>query len=89
MRAVGFGRRKLGWFVLIENAFLLIVGIGAGCLAATLSILPHALAQSPEVPWLTLAYTLILVYVIGMIASVAAIFAALRIPLLPALKEEG
>ena len=88
MRALGFGRRKLSWFVLIENAFLLIVGIGAGCTAAMISILPHLLKQSPEVPWASLLYTLLLVFAVGMTASVAAILSTLRIPLLPALKSE-
>ena len=88
MRALGFGRRKLGWFVLIENGFLLTVGIGAGCIAAMISILPHLLKQSPDVPWASLVYTLLLVFAVGMTASVAAILSTLRIPLLPALKSE-
>jgi ABC-type antimicrobial peptide transport system permease subunit len=89
MRAFGYQRKTLGWFVLIENAFLLIVGIAAGTVAATISILPHLLEQSPDVPLASLALTLLLVFIIGMMASITAIFSALRIPLLPALKAEN
>ncbi|MCI0414108.1 ABC transporter permease [bacterium] len=89
MRAFGYRRKTLGWFVLAENAFLLVVGIGAGCFSAGISILPHILAQSPEVPWQSLALTLLVVFAVGMTASVAAVLSALRIPLLPALKAEA
>ncbi len=89
MRAFGFRRKTLGWFVLAENAFLLLIGIGAGCFSAAISILPHILAQSPEVPWESLTLTLLIVFIVGMTASIAAVLSALRIPLLPALKSEG
>jgi putative ABC transport system permease protein len=89
MRAFGYRRKTLGWFVLAENAFLLVVGIVAGCFSAAISIMPHILVQSPEVPWPSLVVTVLIVFIVGMMASVAAVNSALRIPLLPALKLEG
>jgi putative ABC transport system permease protein len=89
MRAFGYQRKTLGWFVLAENAFLLVAGIASGCFSAVISILPHILVQSPELPWQSLALTLLIVFIVGMLASVAAVTSALRIPLLPALKLEG
>ena len=89
LRAFGFRRRNLGWFVLLENAFLLLIGIATGSASATVSILPHLLAQNPQVPWSSLGITLVIVFAVGMMGSIAALTSTLRIPLLPALKSES
>src|SRR5947209_17970054 len=41
LRALGFRHSALGRLVLAENAFLLAVGLGAGTIAALLSVAPH------------------------------------------------
>jgi len=88
MRAFGFQRSTLAWMVVTENAFLLAVGIAIAFAAALISVLPHLLTQSSGIPWLSLIFTLALVFTVGMIASFAGLAVALRIPLIPALKGE-
>jgi hypothetical protein len=86
LRAFGFARRDLGRLVLGENAFLLLSGVGLGCAAALVAVSPGLVGR--QVPWGSLAATLVLVFAFGMLASVAAVAGALRTPLLPALKSE-
>jgi hypothetical protein len=88
MRAFGFPRKSLALLVLAENVFLLMVGITAGSLAALIAVAPHVVQNTAGIPWISLAVTLILVVAAGMTSSSAAVFSALRIPLLPALKAE-
>ena len=86
LRAFGFRRASLGWLVLAENAFLLFVGLGIGTGAALVGVAPR-LAQI-HTSWTGLALTLVVIAAVGMLASVAAVYGALRVPLLPALKAE-
>jgi putative ABC transport system permease protein len=88
MRAFGYQRKTLGWLVIAENGFLLLIGILCGSIAAGLASLPYILSRSPQVPWSSLSMTLLSVFVVGMFASLVAVRSALRIPLLPALKSE-
>jgi len=48
----------------------------------------HVLSSPEGVPYLSLSLILLLVLVVGMLASSKAVSAALRIPRLPALKAE-
>src|SRR5262249_53018764 len=43
LRALGYRRGTLGWLVLAENSFLLLLGLGLGALAAVVSVTPHVL----------------------------------------------
>ena len=88
LRALGFRRSTLGWLVLAENGALLLAGLGVGCVSALLAIVPQLLAAPREVPWGSLAVTLILVLATGMLSGLAALRPALRTPLLPALRSE-
>ncbi|HEV3079679.1 MAG TPA: FtsX-like permease family protein, partial [Gemmataceae bacterium] len=54
LRALGFRNSALGWLVLAENSFLLILGLVLGSLAALVSVAPHVLAGGGEVPWMQL-----------------------------------
>jgi hypothetical protein len=87
LRALGFRRSALGWLVLAENAYLLIVGLVIGTAAALLSVAPH-LAAGPGLPWLALAGLLLLVLLAGLLAGSFAVRATLRAPLLLALRKE-
>ena len=86
LRAFGFRRASLGWLVLAENAFLLLVGLAIGAGAALAGVAPR-LAQI-HTSWTGLGLTLAAIAAVGMLASVAAVAGALRVPLLPALKAE-
>jgi len=86
LRACGFRRASLGWLVLAENAFLLLIGLAIGTGAALIGAAPR-LAQI-HISWTSLGLTLAAIAVVGMLASVMAVSGALRVPLAPALKAE-
>ena len=88
LRALGFRRRSLGWLVVAENGFLLILGVLIGCVAAFVAVAPHLLEGSALVPWGSLTLTLVAILAVGTLACVAAVRSALATPLLPALKSE-
>ncbi len=88
LRAFGFRQSTLASLVLAENGFLLILGILLGAISAVVAVAPHILADASQVPWLSLSLTLVVVFVVGMLSSLAAVRAAIKIPLLPALKAE-
>ncbi len=86
LRACGFPRSSLVGLVLAENGFLLLAGVSIGSLSALLPSLPR-LVHVPF-PWTSVAGTLGVVLVVGMLASIAAVLGTLRAPLLPALKAD-
>ena len=86
LRAFGFRQSRLGWMVVAENAFLLIIGMVVGTVAAILAVAPRL--ASVHVPWTPLVATLVGVLAFGMLSSIAAVVGAMRTPLLPALKAE-
>jgi len=88
LRAFGFRRRTLAGLVVVENAFLLLVGLGVGGLAGLAAVAPHLLAGGGAVPWGSLGATLLAVFAVGLLASLTAVAATLRVPLLPVLKAE-
>ena len=88
LRALGFHRSQLARIVLAENGLLLFLGIFLGSLSALVAVAPHIFESSTPFPWVSLSITLSAVAVVGLTAGTAAIFVALRIPLLPALKSE-
>jgi ABC-type antimicrobial peptide transport system permease subunit len=88
LRAVGFGRNQLARLVLMENAVLLVLGLGSGILAALVAVMPHFLATNAKIPWLSLTGTLALVLLVGMLAGLAAARQVLKAPLLNALRED-
>jgi len=88
LRAFGFRRGILAALVVVENAFLLLVGLGVGGVAGLAAVAPHLAAGGAEVPWGALGATLLAVFVVGLLASLTAVAATLRVPLLPVLKAE-
>jgi ABC-type antimicrobial peptide transport system permease subunit len=88
LRAVGFRRRTLARLVMLENAILLLAGLGCGVLAAAVAVLPHFLLGGAAIPWVSLGTTLLVVLVVGLLAGLAAVRAALAAPVLGTLREE-
>ncbi|HEY1858766.1 MAG TPA: FtsX-like permease family protein, partial [Gemmataceae bacterium] len=88
LRALGYRHRVLGWLLLLENGFLLLIGLGAGVVAAVLAVAPHLLGSASNLPWLRLPVLLGLVLVVGLGSAAAALATTLRTPLLPALRRE-
>ncbi|MCA1567494.1 MAG: FtsX-like permease family protein [Acidobacteria bacterium] len=88
LRAVGYNARHLALMVVAENALLLFCGLLTGVLCALLAIAPAFYARGGRLPTASLAVLLALVVATGLAASVVATVAALRSPLLPALRAE-
>ncbi|MBI1915639.1 MAG: ABC transporter permease [Planctomycetes bacterium] len=87
LRALGYRRRTLGWLVLAENSFLLLLGLGLGTLAALCSVSPHLVVAGGSVAWGNLVGMLGLALVVGLAASAAATAATTRAALIPALRR--
>ncbi|RIK81015.1 MAG: hypothetical protein DCC68_09750 [Planctomycetota bacterium] len=88
LQAVGFRRRTLAQMVLVENAALLVAGLGTGVVAAVVAVLPHFFAGGAGVPWGTLSAMLGAIFVVGLLAGMSAVRATLRTPVLAALRGE-
>jgi hypothetical protein len=78
----------LAALVMIENALLLVGGLATGIIAALVAIWPQLASGGAEVPVESLATTLSLVLIVGLLAGLTAVRATLRAPLLPALRGE-
>ena len=87
LRAIGFRRSTLSGLLFVENGFLMAAGMAIGVAAAVVTSVPHVSVGG--LPWLSLLATLGLILGAGLAAGAAGILAALKTPLLPALKREG
>jgi hypothetical protein len=88
LRAVGYGRRHFGLMIVAENALLLACGLLTGTLCALLAIAPVVSSRGGRLPFASLGLLLAAVVASGLAASLVATAAALRAPLLAALREE-
>lgn len=88
LRAAGFRRSRLAWLVTIENAVLLVGGLGVGVAAAAVAVLPHLFGGEASLPIAALGGWLAIVLAVGLLAGLAAVRATLRADLVPALREE-
>ncbi len=88
LRAVGYRPEHLRTMVIVENAFLLIAGTVIGAACAFIAIAPAFLARGGHLPNPSLALLLLAVPAAGMIASLAAVRAIARAPLLETLRAE-
>ncbi len=86
LRAFGFRRRRLSLLVLLENVFLLGLGLAVGTFSAAVAALPYLMSGISQLPWKSLLATLAAVFVVGTLACAAAAARALRAHLIPALK---
>ena len=87
LRALGYRTASLQFLVIVENALLLVVGIGSGVVAALASVAPHV-ASGAAVPWVRLTGMLGLVLAVGFVVASAATAGILRVPVIPALRRE-
>ncbi|MFN2493910.1 MAG: ABC transporter permease, partial [Pyrinomonadaceae bacterium] len=88
LRAVGYNSRHFTLMVVAENAMLLFCGLITGILCALLAIAPVFFSRHAQLPGISLGLLLLAVLISGLIASLVATWAALRSPLLPALRAE-
>ncbi len=88
LRAVGYKSSHLAQMVIAENALLLLCGLATGAICAVLAIAPVFFARGGRLPNVSLGFLLLAVLISGLTASLVATWAALRSPLLPALRAE-
>jgi ABC-type antimicrobial peptide transport system permease subunit len=88
LRAVGYRPRHLAEIVLAENMLMLLLGLTTGTACALLATMPAVSLRGGGLPVPTLALLLGIVLITGVGASLAATAAALRSPLLTALRAE-
>lgn len=88
LRAVGLGTRKIAALVMTETAFLLLWGLASGTAAALLALWPHLSGRTADAPWLGGALTLLAVFAAGLLASLWAVRAAVRTPIVATLRGE-
>jgi ABC-type antimicrobial peptide transport system permease subunit len=88
LRAVGYDTSSFAVMVIAENALLLLCGLLTGVACALLAIAPVLSSRGGQLPLFSLGMLLSAVLFSGLLASLAATMAALRTPLLPALRAE-
>ena len=74
--------------VITENVLMLLCGLVVGFVCALLAIAPVFFERGGRLPNVSLGLLLLAVLLSGAIASLVATFAAVRSPLLPALRAE-
>lgn len=88
MRAVGYQSSHLSLMVLAENALLLGCGLLTGVVCAAVAIAPAFIARGGKLSMVSLGLLLLAVLATGLAASVVAVMAAVRSPLLTSLRAE-
>jgi ABC-type lipoprotein release transport system permease subunit len=88
LRAVGYRPEHLRTLVIAENAFLLIAGTVIGTICAFIAIAPAFFERGGHLPNPSLALLLLATPVAGMAASLAAVRAVTKAPLLETLRAE-
>ncbi|HEX6042888.1 MAG TPA: ABC transporter permease [Pyrinomonadaceae bacterium] len=87
MRAVGYNSSHFAVMVITENVLMLCLGLAVGFVCALLAIVPILIERGGK-PNVSLGLLLLAILVSGATASLVATIAALRSPLLPALRSE-
>jgi ABC-type antimicrobial peptide transport system permease subunit len=88
LRAAGFNTANISRMILAENLFMLAAGLVAGIVCAAIAVLPTVLQRGGSPPWLTVILLALGVTVVGVLASLLAVRAAVRSPILNALRYE-
>lgn len=87
LRAFGYQPSTLNRLVFIENALVLLIGLGVGIAAAGAAVAPH-IAANGQLPWQRLTLMLTGVIVVGLAASALAVRASLRSTIMQGLRKE-
>ena len=88
LRALGYTQPDFVTMVVAENVLLLVFGLAAGTVCALFAIAPAWIDRGGRLPLDTLIWLLLGVLGTGLLASIGATVAALRSPLLAALRTE-
>jgi ABC-type lipoprotein release transport system permease subunit len=88
LRAVGYESRDFTLMVLAENAVLLFWGLACGTLSALVAIAPALASRGGAFSLVSLSWLLVAVLASGIVASLLAVAASVRTPLLESLRAE-
>jgi putative ABC transport system permease protein len=88
LRAVGYNSTHFTLMSIAENVLILLCGLIIGTICALLSIAPVFVERGGRLPNISLGLLLLAVLLSGTIASLVATLAALKSPLLPALRAD-
>jgi hypothetical protein len=88
LRAVGYNSSHFATMVITENVLMLVCGLAVGFVCALLAIAPVLFERGARLPNVSLGLLLLAVLLSGAIASLVGTLAALRSPLLAALRSE-
>ncbi len=86
LRAVGFTRRQIAQMIVIENVWLLAMGLGIGIGAALVTVLPHYYFGSASVPWWELIGMFGFIGAVGLLTSLLASRSLFHAPLVESLR---
>jgi hypothetical protein len=86
LSAVGFRRSAVRHLILLETASLIALGLLVGAATALVAVAPNAIDSPGRIPWLSLAGTLALILVIGVVAAALAARSAVRGDLIESLR---
>jgi ABC-type antimicrobial peptide transport system permease subunit len=87
LQAMGYATGTLNRLVFIENALVLLLGLGAGVLAALAAVAPHMIGGG-SIPWMRLVLMLAGVLVVGLVAAGVAVMTSVRTPIVEGLRRE-
>ncbi len=88
LHAVGYRRGVLSGIIIAENALIMAWGLACGTIGALLAVLPVLHSRGNPFPLAKVSMVLLGVLLSGLTSSFLAVTAALRTPLLDALKSE-
>ena len=86
--AIGFSKKKVFKLLIIENGFLLILGIGIGISAAIIGILPSIMSPSYSIPGFYVLMLVVLVLFSGMLWIYFPARNAIKTNLISSLRNE-
>ncbi len=86
MRAVGFRRSTLAKMIVLENAWLLMIGLSIGIFSALFTTIPHWLVGTATAPWLELSLMFSLIIAVGLLVGFYASRIISKTPLLESLR---
>lgn len=88
LRAIGYTRKSLHIIILSEHTALLAGGILLGIVASLVATLPAIMTPGSKIPYFTILFLLIVVFLNGCVWTTLATFMATRGNLLSALRNE-
>ncbi|CAM2011456.1 ABC transporter permease [Acanthopleuribacter pedis] len=88
LRAVGFPQRRIMWMQFGEATLILVQGIAVGAVSATVAAIPQLLKVGLGAQTFEVAGTLVLVFCVGLLATLASVWQTASAPIVAGLKSQ-